>query len=122
MITANGLREVLERMSDAIKPACAICGKPAVRPYRVACGPEHSKERVRLKRNEKQRRWRLSNPAYQQEYMREWCGDNPEKRQQSWQKYYDANREQINAKRRAKRLNGEVPLPSHQRVHLEKHQ
>jgi len=81
---------------------CAICGGAAVRPYRVACGPEHSRERARLKRNAKQRRLYASNPAYRQEYMREWCGDNPEKRQQSWQKYYAANRSAINAKRRAK--------------------
>ena len=83
---------------------CAICGKAALKPYRVACGPEHSQERARLKRNAKQGRWRARNQTYCKEYMREWCGDNPEKRRQAWKKHYDANRESINDRRRAKRL------------------
>ena len=79
---------------------CAICGEAAVKPYRVACGAEHSKERARRKRNEKQQRWRAANLPYCREYMREWCGDNPEKRRQAWKRHYLKNREAINERRR----------------------
>lgn len=81
---------------------CAICGKPVVRPYRVACGREHSKELAKQKRNATQRRWRSRNLRWHREYMREWRADNPEKRQQSQKRYYDANRDAIVARRRAK--------------------